>query len=136
MKISTKGRYALVIMLNLASNYESDKFISLKDISEKENVSLKYLEKIMLNLKKYDFFISSRGVDGGYKLANDPYYYKIGDILRAAEGDLAPVSCISDESTCNKSGICKTMLIWKDLNDAINNHLDSKTLGDYIEGSN
>ena len=133
MKITTKGRYAVTIMLFLANNYESGKFISLKDISETENISLKYLERIMSDLKKENFFISSRGSDGGYKLSNPPRYYKIGDILNAAEHEIAPAQCVKENSLCPKKGICKTYPIWKDINDEITNVLNSKTLEDYIE---
>ena len=133
MKITTKGRYAIVIMLSLANYYEEDKFLSLKEIAEEENISLKYLEKIMLNLKKENFFISSRGQEGGYKLAQDPSHYRIGDILKAAEKELAPVSCVTDEKSCEKKGICRTYPIWKDLNEEMMNYLNSKTLADYTE---
>ena len=133
MKITTKGRYAIAIMLELANNYKNDTFLSLKDISEKEGISLKYLEKIMIDLKKEVFFITSRGQDGGYKLAHEPKYYKLGDILNAVEKEIAPSSCVKEENSCPKQGICKTYPIWKDLNDEITNYLNSKTLADYIE---
>ena len=133
MKLTTKGRYAITIMLELANHYETGEFISLKDISEKENISLKYLEKIMLDLKKQDFFISSRGVDGGYKLAHKPSYYKLGDIIIAAEKDIAPVSCVNKDTPCEKKELCKTFPIWDDLNKELMNYLSSKTLADYIE---
>ena len=110
MKITTKGRYAVAVMLELAYNYEKDEFLSLKDISEKEGISLKYIEKIMLDLKKEDFFITSRGQEGGYKLKYSPDKYPIGKIINAVENP-----------------------IWKDLNDEMNNYLNSKTLKDYIE---
>ena len=134
MKITTKGRYAIAIMLELANNFEKGEFISLKDISEKEGISLKYLEKIMLDLNKKNYFDISRGVNGGYKLKNNPKEYIIGDILRAAREDIEPVSCISTE--CDMKHSCKTFPIWKELNDVVNNYLDSKTLYDYIKESN
>ena len=133
MKMSTKGRYALTIMANLAKNYKNNEFISLKDISEKENISLKYLEKIMINLNKQDYFITSRGSSGGYKLKYDPSKYKIGDILRCVEGDLAPVNCINNKEYCNKKEKCDTYNFWQGLYDEINNFVDSKTLNDYIK---
>ena len=132
MKLTTKGRYAIAIMLELAEQYNSGEFLSLKDISEKEGISLKYLEKIMLDLKKNDFFISSRGAEGGYKLAHEPKFYKLADIIIAAEKDIAPVSCVNDNS-CEKKGLCKTFPIWDDLNKELMNYLNSKTLEDYIE---
>ena len=131
MKISTKGRYALVIMLDLAKEFEKDTFVSLKEIAEKENMSLKYLEKLMLILNKADYFISSRGVDGGYKLKYEPSHYKIGDILRLAEGNLDVTDCVSNGG-CPAHHHCKTYSLWKELNDLINDYLDGKTLADYI----
>ena len=131
MKISTKGRYALVIMLNLAKEYENNKFISLKDISIKENISLKYLEKLMLNLNKSDYFISSRGKDGGYKLKYNPNHYKIGDILRKADENTNVTDCMVKE--CPNKRKCLTFPLWEDLNNLIQNYLDNKTLADYIE---
>ena len=133
MKITTKGRYAIAIMLELANNFKTGEFVSLKDISEKEGISLKYLEKIMSDLKKEDYFISSRGTVGGYKLKYDPSNYKIGDILNAAEREMAPVECVKEDNICPKQGICKTFPIWKDINDEITKVLNSKTLYDYIE---
>lgn len=131
MKISTKGRYGILIMLYLAKEYDNDKFITLHEISESEGISLKYLEKIMLNLNKKDFFITSRGVNGGYKLKYKPEYYKIKDILLAFEGELEVVSCISE--VCPKKNLCITYPIWNDLNSVIDNFLENKTLQDYIE---
>ena len=130
MKISTKGRYALVIMLDLAKEYGNDKYVSLKEIADKEKLSLKYLEKLMLSLNKEDYFITLRGVDGGYKLKYEPSHYKIGDILRIAEGDISVTDCVSHG--CIKHHSCKTYPLWKELNDLINNYLDSKTLADYL----
>ena len=132
MKISTKGRYALVIMLDLAKEYDSGNFITLKEIAEKENMSLKYLEKLMLILNKSDYFISSRGEKGGYKLKYKPEDYKIGDILRLAEGNLNVTDCVSSKHSCPNNHKCKTFPLWMELNDLINNYLDSKTLKDYL----
>ena len=130
MKISTKGRYAITIMMELARNYDSDKFISLNDIASNSDISLKYLEKIMINLKKENYFIVSKGINGGYKLAYSPDKYKIGDIIRASEEETQVVPCMN--STCPKTGNCNTFPLWKDLNDVINDYLDSKTLADYL----
>ena len=96
MKISTKGRYALRIMVDLALN-EEDRFISLKEIAEKEGISQKYLEQIIALLNKAGFLDTYRGNNGGYKLAKAPGKYIVGDILRATEGDLTPIFCISEE---------------------------------------
>ena len=131
MRISTKGRYALSIMRNLAKNYKEDRYISLKEISDSENISLKYLEKIMINLKKGDFFYVAKGKDGGYKLNRKPEEYSIGEIIRAADEELEVVSCLKGEN-CPAKNKCKTYSLWKDLSDEINNFLDSKKLSDYI----
>lgn len=130
MKISTKGRYALTIMINIGREYKNDRFISLAEIAEKENMSLKYLEKIMINLKNADFVIATKGKDGGYKLKKDPNLYSIGEIIRAADEDLNVVSCINNK--CPKEKNCDTYSLWKGLNDEINEYLDSKKLGDYL----
>ena len=92
MKISTKGRYALRLMLDLSNN-EQDKFISLKEIAQRQDISIKYLEQIITLLCKVGYLKSLRGSQGGYKLAKSPSEYTVGDILRITEGDLAPVSC-------------------------------------------
>ena len=131
MKISTKGRYGVVIMLYLANEYKNDRYVTLHEISEKENISLKYLEKIMLSLNKEDFFISTRGVGGGYKLKYEPNHYTLKEILLASEGDLSVTTCVSE--ICPKKEKCHTFSVWNDLNDTIDNFLENKTLQDYIE---
>ncbi len=131
MRISTKGRYAFTVMLYLAKNYKNDTFLSLNEIAKKENISIKYLEKVMLNFKNTDYLISARGLDGGYKLKYEPKQYKISDILKIAEGDISVVSCIN-EGICDKKNNCLTIPLWTELNTIINNFLDSKTLEDYI----
>ena len=132
MKISTKGRYALAIMIYLAKKYNDDIFISLKEISENENISLKYLEKIMISLNKNDYFITSRGLNGGYKLKYSPDKYIIGDILRVSEGDLSPVKCVTNNSFCLKKGKCGPYDFYNGLYEVINEYIDSKTLNDLI----
>ena len=134
MKISTKGIYSLKLMLNLANKYHNNKYISLKTIADEENLSLKYLEKIMLTLNKKDYFDTCRGIDGGYKLKYDPSKYSIGDIIKTAEGSIAPVHCVEENYSCPTKMGCSTFKIWKDLDDVINNHLNNKTLADYMKG--
>ncbi len=131
MKISTKGRYALVIMTYLALHYEEDRYISLKEISEKENISFKYLEKIMITLNKKNYFDVARGNNGGYKLKKSPDKYIVGDILRTANENLAPVNCVTDK--CEKKDDCKTFPLWEGLYSEINKYLDSKTLSDFMK---
>ena len=131
MKISTKGRYALTIMIHLGKNYENGSFLSLTEISEREIISLKYLEKIMISLKKADFFDVQKGKDGGYKLKHDPKDITIGSIIRAAEEDLDVTDCIKNDTCPNKSN-CETYSLWKGLSDEINEYLDGKTLKEFI----
>ena len=132
MKMSTRGRYALVVMIDLAKNYSSGEYLSLKEISEKENISLKYLEKIMMLLNKAKFLDVSRGNNGGYRLIKEPKEYKIGDILRVTEGNLAPLKCLGKPGECNKSTYCETLPFWSGLYKEINKYVDSKTLEDFV----
>ena len=128
MKISTKGRYALRVMIDLAVNDKGD-YVSLKDISNRQEVSLKYLEQIMAMLNKAGYVKSTRGNNGGYRLAKSPEEYKVGDILRKTEGDLAPIACVNGEE-CGKRENCKTFKFWQGLDNVINEYVDSKTLAD------
>ena len=130
MKISTKGRYASSIMLDLALN-QKDEYVSLKDISERQGISLKYLEKIVAILNKAGYVLSYRGNNGGYKLSKKPEEYNVGDILRAAEGDLKPIECL--ESDCSKKRACMTFPFWQGLDEAIESYVDSKTLQDLLK---
>lgn len=130
MKISTKGRYALRVMIDLAINNNGE-YISLKDISNRQGISNKYLEQIIAMLNKAGFLKTARGNNGGYKLAKKTDEYIIGDILRATEGDLAPIACVKGEECSNKEN-CKTFEFWKGLDDVINNYVDGKTLSDLI----
>lgn len=129
MKISTKGRYALVVMIELAGN-SNNEYISLKDIAERQQISVKYLEKIVAMLNKAGFVQSNRGNNGGYKLVKEPKEYKVGDILRAAEGDLAPTGCVTEN--CVRKDKCKTFEFWQGLDKAIESYVDSTTLQDLL----
>ena len=131
MKISTKGRYALRVMIDLAVN-DKGAYVSLKDISNRQEVSLKYLEQIMAMLNKGGYVKSIRGNNGGYRLAKLPEEYKVGDILRKTEGDLAPIACVNGEE-CSKRENCKTFKFWQGLDNVINEYVDSKTLVDLIK---
>ena len=131
MKISTKGMYALRVMIDLAVNDKGD-YVSLKDISNRQEVSLKYLEQIMAMLNKAGYVKSTRGNNGGYRLAKSPEEYKVGDILRKTEGDLAPIACVNGEE-CGKRENCKTFKFWQGLDNVINEYVDSKTLADLIK---
>lgn len=132
MKVSTKGRYALRIMIDLAIN-RNGKYISLKDIAKRQQISNKYLEQIIAMLNKAGFLETARGNNGGYRLAKEPSEYIVGDILKATEGDLAPIYCITDEGACDRKENCKTFSFWKGLDNVINDYVNSKTLEDLIK---
>jgi Rrf2 family protein len=128
VKISTKGRYSLRMLLDLAEHKE-DGFVSLKDISERQGISKKYLEQIVALLSRPDILRTNRGNKGGYMLAKSPDQYTIGQILRLTEGGLCPVSCLEDDPIlCDRSLSCKTLPVWKNLKKVIDDYLDSVTL--------
>lgn len=132
MKISTKGRYALRLMLDLAI-YNTGEPISLKDVARRQQISEKYLEQIISMLNKAGFVRSVRGAQGGYMLKKDPAEYTVGMILRLTEGDLAPVSCVGEDSIeCGRRDECVTVRIWQQLNSAINGVVDGITLEDMM----
>ena len=133
MKISTKGRYALRLMLDLALN-NSGKPVRIRDVSERQNISDKYLEQIISVLNKARFVRSIRGPQGGYLLTRRPEEYTVGMILRLTEGTLAPVSCLrEDQEPCEKSDSCCTLPIWKGLADLIDKYFDEMTLADVLQ---
>ena len=133
MKISTKGRYAVRVMLDLALNNSGD-CIKVKEIAARQGISEKYLEQIIAVLNKAGYVRSVRGAQGGYRLAKDPKEYTVGMILRLTEGSLAPVSCLDDNAEgCDRSDTCETMEVWKELYDAINQVVDNVTIADLVE---
>lgn len=133
MKISTKGRYALRLMLDLAL-HDSDAPIRIKDIAARQDISDKYLEQIISSLNKAGYVKSIRGPQGGYKLTKDPSYYTVGMILRLTEGSLAPVACLEEEeNTCTRQGDCATLELWKQLDEAIKSVVDTVTLAKLVE---
>ena len=133
MKFSTKSRYALRLMAELA-RYAPGTTVSLKEISERQNLSLKYLEQIVPILNKSGFLKTNRGYQGGYMLAKPPRQYTVGDILRLTEGDLAPVPCAAqDPADCPRSEDCATLPVWRGLNRVINEYLDGITLQDLLD---
>ncbi|MDD2268892.1 MAG: Rrf2 family transcriptional regulator [Eubacteriales bacterium] len=129
MKFSTKGRYALRLMLDLAAN-DKGNYITLKEISQRQEISMKYLEQIIASLIKDDFLQSTRGAYGGYRLTRSPSDYTVGEILRATEGCLAPVICLEDEDIdcAHKKNGCATRELWQGLYDVMNEYLDNYTL--------
>lgn len=133
MKISTRGRYAIDLMVHLAL-YDKGEPISVKDIAKREQISNKYLEQIVSLLQKAGFVKSIRGAQGGYRLNRKPEEYSVGAILRVTEGDLAPVACVEyGNNDCANKTTCSTIKIWKELNAAINGVVDNISLADLVE---
>ena len=133
MKISTRGRFALRMMLDLAVNNNGEP-IRLKDISKRQGISDKYLEQIISILNKAGFVRSIRGPQGGYMLNREPKEYTVGMILRLTEGSLAPVACLDYEpNDCERRNECVTLILWEKLNDAIKSVVDNITLQDLVQ---
>jgi len=133
MKISTKGRYALRLMVDLAE-YNTGENISLKDVAARQEISFKYLEQIITMLNRAGLVRSVRGPQGGYHLAKKPEEYTVGEILRLTEGSLAPVSCLDEEeNNCPRKEECATIELWQELYQAILGVVDHTTLADLVE---
>ncbi len=136
MKISTKGRYALRMMLDLALN-DTGEPVRIRDIAARQEISDKYLEQIISSLNKAGYVKSIRGPQGGYRLTKKPEQYTVGMILRLTEGSLAPVACLEDEvNTCERQDGCATLQLWKMLNEAVKGVVDKVTLADLVEWQN
>ena len=132
MKVSTKGRYALRIMIDLAQHNDGEA-VSLKDIARRQEVSAKYLELIIAILNKAGFVQSTRGKSGGYRLAKAPADYTVGSILKLTEGSLAPVACLgTGERTCSRACHCEALPMWAQLDRIIDDYLESVTLQDLL----
>lgn len=132
MKISTRGRYALRLMLDLAVHNTGEP-VSLKDIAGRQQISEKYLEQIISMLNKAGFVRSIRGAQGGYLLKKEPSAYTVGEILRLTEGDLAPVDCVGKESgSCGRKQECVTIRVWERISQAVNQVIDQITLADMV----
>lgn len=132
MRVSTRGRYALRLMLDLAMNNTGEP-VRLKDVAKRQEISEKYLEQIISILNKSGFVKSVRGPAGGYSLKWKPEEYTVGMILRLTEGSLAPVDCVEDGTDCGRADQCVTVMLWQKLNDAINSVVDNITLADLVE---
>ena len=133
MKISTRGRYALRFMIDLAQ-HDNGEYIALKDVSQRQDISIKYLEQITSLLSKFGLLLSVRGPQGGYRLAKTPDKFTVADVLRITEGSLAPVSCLeTPENNCPKKDICMTLSMWEGLQKTLNDYLDGITLEDLIQ---
>ena len=133
MKISTRGRYALRLMIDIAV-CGNDAPVRIKDIAKRQEISEKYLEQIINQLSKNNMVISARGAQGGYKLAREPKDYTIGEILRATEGSLAPVTCLEkNHPICDRAAACATLDLWVEIQNAINKVVDNRTLQDLVD---
>ena len=132
MLISTKGRYALRVMIDLAE-HRGDGFIPLKTIAQRQEISEKYLESIIKLLVKSKLLGGVRGKGGGYRLTKAPDQYTVGDILRLTEDSLAPVACLSTGAdACPKAAVCRTLPLWKGLDQVIRDYLDNITVADLM----
>ena len=130
MKVSTRGRYALRLMIELAS-HQPDDYVTLKEIALRQEISQKYLEQIISPLTRAGLVRAGRGSHGGYRLTRRPEEYTAGDVLRAVEGSLAPISCLEEEpNTCPRAAQCRSLPFWQGLEQVINNYVDSVTLED------
>ena len=135
MLISTRGRYALRVMIDLAEHWNGN-YIPMKDIANRQEISLKYIERIVPVLTKSNFIEGVHGKGGGYRLCRDPHDYRVGDILRLTEGSLAPVSCLEcDGQPCDRAAECRTLPMWTKLNTMINDYFDGITLADLMKVS-
>jgi Rrf2 family protein len=134
MKVSTKGRYGLRAMIDLAI-YAKDKKVSIKSISQRQGISENYLEQIIAVLKKNGFVQSTRGAQGGYSLKLNPENISVGDILRALEGDLNPVDCVTvnEDKICEEANMCATKFLWKKISDSINDVVNQVKLKELVD---
>lgn len=134
MKVSTRGRYALRLMIDLAENQMAG-YVPLKDIAGRQKISIKYLEQIVSLLGKADYLESTRGPQGGYRLKKNADEYSVGEILRVTEGDFSPTECLAGHAhKCTMEGGCSAVKFWGGLQEVINKYIDSYKLTDLIEG--
>ncbi len=134
--ISTRGRYALCVMIDLAERQEQ-RYIPMKEVADRQGISLKYLEQILPSLSKNNLVEGVPGKGGGYRLSRDPKDYTVGEILRLTEGDIAPVSCVECEnSSCQRSSNCKMLPMWREFFKITNDFFDGITIADLIKMEN
>ena len=135
MMISTRGRYCLRVMIDLAE-HQGEGYIRMKEVAERQGVSLKYLEKILPVLAKNKIIDGIQGKGGGYRLTRKPEEYTLGEILLLTEGSLAPVACLEcGAAPCDRAAECRTLPIWTELDRRVNEYLNSVTLADLLENS-
>ncbi|MCQ2515128.1 MAG: RrF2 family transcriptional regulator [Ruminococcus sp.] len=136
MMFSTRGRYALRVIIDLAEHNDCG-YIAMKQVAERQNISLKYLERIMPSLVKARLIEGIHGKGGGYRLTRTPEEYSVGEILRLTEGEFATVACLEcNAEPCERSNVCRTYPMWNKLNDLINNYLDSVTIAELMKSDN
>ena len=131
MMISTKGRYALRVLIDMAE-HQTDGYIPLKEIAKRQDISEKYLESIIAVLARAGLVEGQRGKGGGYRLSRELKDYSVGEIVRLTEGSLAPVSCLEGENTCPRADKCLSLPVWEKLDTLINDYLDSVSLADLL----
>lgn len=134
MRISTKGRYALRMLVDLAE-HQNDGYVALKDIAKRQNISKKYLEQIVPVFNKSNILRTNRGFQGGYRLAVEPSKCTVGEVIRLTEGTVSPLACIDDdgEVNCERCNECPTLFVWQGLKDVVSNYLDSITIQDILD---
>lgn len=133
MMISTRGRYSLRVLIDLAEHF-SDSYIPMKEIAERQGISLKYLERFIPLLSKSGFIEGVQGKGGGYRLKRAPEEYTVGEILRVVEGNFAPVSCLEcGAKKCEREKECRTISMWRNLQSVINEYFDGITLKDLMQ---
>ena len=132
MIVSTKGRYALRVMLDLCE-HPGEGFTPLQEIADRQGISKEYLNSILKILVEHGLLLSLRGKGGGYKLARKPEDYRLGTILRTVEGDLSPVSCVQGDHSCPNANQCRSHAVWQELDKVISDYLDSIRLTDFME---
>ena len=132
MMISSRGRYCLRVMIDLAE-HQGEGYIPMKDVAKRQGISLKYMEKILPVLVKNNIVEGLQGKTGGYRLTRKPEEYTLGEILRLTEGSLAPVACLEcGVVPCDRAAQCKTLPVWTELDRIVNNYLDSVTIADLL----
>ena len=134
MLISTKGRYALRVLIDLAEHQTPGDYIPLKEVAQRQDISEKYLESIIKLLVKDGILTGLRGKGGGYRMSNPPDFYTVGRVLRLTEDSLAPVSCLEPGAKpCEKMADCRTLSLWQGLDKVINDYLDKVTIADLMQ---
>lgn len=135
MMVSTRGRYALRVLLDLAE-HKADSYVPMKEVAARQSLSLKYLEQIMPLLTKGNFVEGLHGKGGGYRLKRDASEIRVGEVLRLTEGDLAPVACLKcGADVCERAADCKTLPMWKEFDTLVNNYFDGITLSALLQKS-